>query len=72
VRLRSATAWTPRDGRQKLWLPLMLAKGRCSDPIKVRGAPRRVTHIAFEYEAMSTGWTGAALVIAGRPAVPGR
>jgi hypothetical protein len=69
VRLRNATAWMPGDARQKLWLPLVLEKGRCSKPIRVRGAPRRVTHIAFEYEAMSPGWAGAQLVIAGRPAV---
>ncbi len=69
VRLRNATAWLPGDGRQKLWLPLVLDEGRCSDPIRVRGAPRRVTHIAFEYEAMSAGWAGAQLVVAGRPAV---
>lgn len=69
VRLRNATAWMPGDARQKLWLQLVLDAGRCSDPIKVRGAPRRVTHIAFEYEALSAGWTGARLVIAGRHAV---
>ena len=69
VRLRNATAWMPGDGRQKLWLPLVLDADRCSDPIKVRGAPRRVTHVAFEYEALSAGWAGARLVIAGRHAV---
>ncbi len=67
VRLRNATAWLPGDQRQKLWLPLVLEAGRCSAPIKVRGAPQRVTHVAFEYEAMSPGWAGARLVIAGKP-----
>jgi hypothetical protein len=67
VRLRNATAWLPGDRRQKLWLPLVLPAGRCSNPIAVQGAPRRVTHVAFEYEAMSPGWAGARIVIAGRP-----
>lgn len=69
VRLRNATAWMPGGGRQKLWLPLVLDAGRCSAPIKVQRAPRRVTHVAFEYEALSAGWSGARLVIAGRHAV---
>jgi hypothetical protein len=69
VRLRNATAWLPGDRRQKLWLPLVLDAGKCSAPIKVQRAPRRVTHIAFEYEAVSAGWAGARLVVAGRPGV---
>ncbi len=74
VRLRNATAWLPRDQRQKLWLPLVIEAGECSAPIRVEGAPQKVTHIAFEYEAMGLGWGGARLVVAGRPlvAVPGR
>jgi hypothetical protein len=68
IRLRNATAWLPRDERQKLWLPLILEAGKCSDPIDVKGAPERVTHIALEYEAMGADWGGAHLVIAGLPA----
>jgi len=68
VRMRNATAWMPGDQRQKLWLPLVIEAGRCSAPIEVQGAPRRVTHVAFEYEALSPGWAGARLVIAGRRA----
>jgi hypothetical protein len=72
VRLRNATAWFPGDGRQKLWLPLVLDAGRCSAPIKVRGAPQRVTHVAFEYEAITAGWAGARLIVAGRRGVVSR
>ncbi len=69
VRLRNATAWMPEGARQKLWLPLVIGDGQCSPPIALRGAPRRVTHVAFEYEALGAGWSGARLDVLGRLAV---
>jgi hypothetical protein len=72
IRLRNATAWLPKDKRQKLWLPLVIEAGRCSDPIKVQGAPQKVTHIAFEYEALGADWAGGRLIVAGRVAAPRR
>jgi hypothetical protein len=68
IRLRNATASLPGHKRQKLWLPLILKKGQCSDPIDVKDGPERVTHIAFEYEAMGLGLGGAELVVLGLPA----
>lgn len=66
IRLRNAEMWMPSDQRQRLWLPLVLGEGRCSSPSKVKNGPQRVTHIAFEYEAMTLGVQGAHLVIMGR------
>jgi hypothetical protein len=66
VRLRNAELWMSGDKRQKLWLPLVLDAGKCSDPIKVQGGPIRVTHLALEYEAMSLGAEGAHLSIYGK------
>jgi hypothetical protein len=66
IRLRNAELWTSGDKRQKLWLPLILGVGECSDPIKVQGGPIRVTHLALEYEAMSLGAEGAHLSIYGK------
>jgi len=66
IRLRNAELWMSGDKRQKLWLPLVLGAGECSDPIKVQGGPIRVTHLALEYEAMSLGAEGAHLSIYGK------
>ena len=66
IRLRNAELWMSGDKRQKLWLPLILGAGECSDPIKVQGGPIRVTHLALEYEAMSLGAEGAHLSIYGK------
>jgi hypothetical protein len=66
IRLRNAELWMSGDKRQKLWLPLVLGAGECSDPINVRGGPMRVTHLALEYEAMSLGAEGANLSIFGK------
>jgi hypothetical protein len=66
IRLRNAELWMSGDKRQKLWLPLILGAGECSDPIKVQGGPIRVTHVALEYEAMSLGAEGAHLSIYGK------
>jgi hypothetical protein len=70
VRLRNAELLMSGDKRQKLWLPLVLDAGKCSDPIKVQGGPIRVTHLALEYEAMSLGAEGAHLSILGRSKDP--
>jgi hypothetical protein len=66
IRLRNAELWTSGDGRQKLWLPLVLGAGDCSNAIEVKGGPIRVTHLALEYEAMTLGAEGAHLSIHGR------
>jgi hypothetical protein len=66
IRLRNAELWMAGDKRQKLWLPLVLEAGKCSDPDKVQGGPIRVTHLALEYEAMSLDVEGAHLSIYGR------
>jgi len=66
IRLRNAELWMAGDKRQKLWLPLVLGKGECADPIHVQGSPIRVTHLALEYEAMGLGLKGAHLVIYGK------
>jgi len=66
IRLRNAELWMSGDKRQKLWLPLVLDAGKCSDPINVQGGPIRVTHVALEYEAMSLGAEGAHLSIYGK------
>jgi hypothetical protein len=66
IRLRNAELWASGDKRQKLWLPLVLEEGKCSDPKKVDGGPIRVTHLALEYEAMSLGAEGAHLSIYGK------
>jgi hypothetical protein len=66
IRLRNAELWMSGDKRQKLWLPLVLRAGKCSDPSKVQGGPIRVTHLALEYEAMGLGVEGAHLSIYGK------
>lgn len=66
IRLRNAELWMSGDKRQKLWLPLILGAGDCSDPIKVQGGPIRVTHLALEYEAMTLGAEGAHLSVHGK------
>jgi hypothetical protein len=66
IRLRNAESWMSGDKRQKLWLPLVLGAGECSDPINVQGGPIRFTHLAPEYEAMSLGAEGAHLYIYGK------
>ena len=66
IRLRNAELWMSGDKRQKLWLPLVLGSGKCSNPSKVKGGPIRVTHLALEYKAMSLDAKGAHLSIYGR------
>ena len=66
IRLRNAELWMSGDKRQKLWLPLVLGAGKCTDPINVQGGPIRVTHLALEYEAMSLGAEGAHLSVYGK------
>lgn len=66
IRLRNAELWMSGDKRQKLWLPLILGAGECSDSIKVQDGPIRVTHLALEYEAMTLGAEGAHLSIYGK------
>lgn len=68
IRLRNAVAWLEGNKRQRLWLPLVIGAAKCSDPIAVQGAPARVTHVLFDYEALGLGIEGAHLVIAGLPA----
>jgi hypothetical protein len=70
IRLRNAELWTEGNGRQKLWLPLVLGANKCTESIKVQGGPIRVTHVALEYEAMSLGTEGAHLSVYGKPARP--
>lgn len=66
IRLRNAQMWLPGDKRQRLWLPLSLDAGVCSKGNAVQGGAKRVTHIAFEYEARGLGVEGAHLRIEGR------
>jgi hypothetical protein len=66
IRLRNAVLWMTGDKRQKLWLPLILEAGKCSNPIAVKGGPIRVTHVALEYEALSLGEEGAHVTIQGK------
>lgn len=70
IRLRNAELWMAGDKRQKLWLPLVLAAGKCSDVSKVQGGPARITHLALDYEAMSLGVEGAHLTIFARSKQP--
>jgi hypothetical protein len=66
IRLRNVELWMSGDKRQRLWLPLVLGKGKCTDPIDVQDGPARVTHLALEYESMGLGIEGAHLEIYGR------
>jgi hypothetical protein len=66
IRLRNAELWMTGDKRQKLWLPLILEAGKCSNAIAVQGGPIRVTHVALEYEALSLGAEGAHVTIQGK------
>lgn len=66
IRLRNTELWMSGDKRQRLWLPLVLGKGKCTGPIDVQGGPIRVTHLALEYESMGLGIEGAHLEIYGR------
>lgn len=65
IRLRNAELWMSGDKRQKLWLPLLLDEGKCSDPIEVKGGPIRVTHLSLEYEAFGLDAESAHLSIHG-------
>lgn len=59
------------DGRhwQRLFVPLVLQEGQCSDPIDLNGEDRRITAFRFEYEAWTAGWSGGTLVAKARGAV---
>lgn len=69
VRIRRAEAQL--DGRQwqRLFVPLALAPGDCSNAIDLLGDERRISSVRFDYEAWSPGWRGGTLVVYGLRAV---
>lgn len=52
---------------QRLFLPLALEPGQCSDEIEILGGPRGVRAVQFDYEAWSKRYDRATLVVQGRP-----
>lgn len=69
VRIRRAEAQLGGRQWQRLFVPLALAPGKCSNPIDLLGDGRRITSLRFEYEAWSPGWRGGTLVVSGLPFV---
>jgi hypothetical protein len=67
VRIRRAEVMVNNNRWQRLFLPLALAPGECSDEIEILGGPRQLKAVQFDYEAWSAGYDRATLVIYGRP-----
>jgi hypothetical protein len=69
VRIRRAEVQL--DGRQwqRLFLPLALDPGRCSQGIGLLGGSRRISAVRFDYEAWSAGWRSGTMVVSALPAV---
>lgn len=66
VRLRRAEMSLRTGQKQRLFLPLVLEAGQCSNPIQVLRAPQAIAHIAFDYETMTIGIETADVVVMAR------
>lgn len=69
LRIRRAEVRLGRRQWQRLFVPLALAPGKCSNEIDLLGKGRRITALRFDYEAWSPAWRGGTLVVSGLPAV---
>lgn len=69
VRLRRAEVQLGNRRWQRLFLPLVLEEGRCSDPIALLGAPNRVRAFRFAYEALTPGVARGTLSMEALPQV---
>lgn len=67
VRIRRAEVMLDNNRWQRLFLPLALDAGECSDEIEILGGPRRLRAVQFDYEAWSDGYDRATLVVQGHP-----
>jgi hypothetical protein len=69
VRMRNAYVQLQDRQWQRLFLPLVLGAGECSDPIDLRGERQRIRAFRFEYEAWTAGFSGATVVVQAKPYV---
>jgi hypothetical protein len=69
LRIRRAEVRLDGHQWQRLFVPLVLREGQCSDPIDLNGEDRRITAFRFEYEAWTAGWNGGTLVVKARGGV---
>lgn len=69
VRMRNAYAELEGGRTQRLFLPLVLDAGECSNPIELQGERPRIRAFRFEYEAWTAGFAGATVVDRAKPYV---
>ncbi len=69
VRIRRAEVQLGNGKWQRLFVPLALAPGRCSDGIDLMGEGRRIRAFKFDYEAWSPGMARATVVVQALPHV---
>lgn len=67
VRLRRAEVQFSDRSWQRLFLPLALTPGKCSDGVDLFRSPRRLRAIRFDYEAWSPGAARGTLIVRARP-----
>jgi hypothetical protein len=67
VRIRRAEIQLGNGRWQRLFLPLALKAGACSEEIALLGAPRRLRAIQFDYEAWTAGYARATVIVYARP-----
>lgn len=69
IRIRRAEVQLGNGKWQRLFLPLALSQGQCSDAVTLQGAPRRIRAVRFEYEAWSPRMARGAIRVEALPDV---
>jgi hypothetical protein len=69
VRMRNAYAELEGGRSQRLFLPLVLEAGQCSNPIELQGDRPSLRAFRFEYEAWTAGFAGATIIVRAKPYV---
>lgn len=69
VRIRRAEVQLGNGYWQRMFVPLVLSPGRCSNEIDLMGNARRIRALRFDYEAWTPGVSRGTIVVHARPHV---
>jgi hypothetical protein len=69
IRIRRAEVQFGNGTWQRLFLPLVLEQGQCSDPVDLLGNGRRIRAVRFEYEAWTAGMRRGVISVKALPFV---
>jgi hypothetical protein len=69
VRIRRAEVQFANGDWQRLFVPLALSQGKCSNAIDLLKPPRRLRAVRFEYEAWTPGMARATISVKALPSV---